>query len=84
MRNPVIIRDLKKLSVLDRPVLLGSSRKAFIGNILDNKPEERDTGTMATVSAGILNGAHIVRVHNVSMARETIKIVDSIMAGKTV
>lgn len=82
--NLVIIRDLKKLSILDRPVLLGTSRKAFIGNILDKEPEERDTGTMATLSAGIINGAHIVRVHNVRMARETIKVIDSIMAGKTI
>lgn len=82
--NLEIIRDLEELSILDRPLLLGSSRKAFIGNILDNEPEERDTGTMATLSAGILNGAHIVRVHNVKMARETVKVVDSIMAGKNI
>lgn len=82
--NLEIIRDLKKLSILDRPVLLGSSRKAFIGNILGSEPEERDTGTMATLSAGIMNGAHIVRVHNVRMTRETVKVVDSIMAGKAV
>jgi dihydropteroate synthase len=82
--NLEIIRDLKRLSILDRPVLLGSSRKAFIGNILGSEPEERDTGTMATLSAGIMNGAHIVRVHNVRMTRETVKVVDSIMAGKTV
>jgi dihydropteroate synthase len=82
--NLEIIRDLRKLSILDRPVLLGSSRKAFIGNILDNEPEDRDTGTMATLSAGILNGAHIVRVHNVKMARETVKVMDSILAGKNI
>lgn len=82
--NLEIIRDLKKLSVLDRPILLGSSRKAFIGSILDNEPDERDIGTMATLSAGILNGAHIVRVHNVKMAKETVKVMDSIMAGKNI
>ena len=38
---------------------------------------------MATVAAGIMNGAHIVRVHNVRMAKETVKIIDSIIAGKT-
>lgn len=80
--NLEIIRDLKKLSILDRPLLLGSSRKAFIGNILDNEPDERDTGTMATLSAGILNGAHIVRVHNVRMAKETVRVMDAITAGK--
>lgn len=82
--NLEIIRDLQRLSTLDCPVLLGSSRKAFIGNILDKQPEERDTGTMATVSAGIMNGAHIVRVHNVKMAAETVKVIDAIRAGRAV
>lgn len=79
--NLEIIRSLKDLESLDIPILLGSSRKAFIGKILDKDPEERDTGTMATVAAGIMNGAHIVRVHNVKMAKETVKIIDSILAG---
>jgi dihydropteroate synthase len=79
--NLQIIRDLKELEDLGLPILLGSSRKAFIGNLLDKSPEERDTGTMATVAAGIMNGAHIVRVHNVKMAKETVSIVDSIIAG---
>lgn len=82
--NLEIIRDLKKLEDLGLPILLGSSRKAFIGNILNNAPEERDTGTMATIAAGIMNGAHIVRVHNVKMAVETVNIIDSIMAGKVI
>lgn len=82
--NLEIIKDLHKLSLLDLPILLGTSRKAFIGNILDKDPEERDTGTMATVAAGIMNGAHIVRVHNLKMARETVKIIDAIMAGKII
>ncbi len=80
--NLEIIRDLRKLEAIGLPVLLGSSRKAFIGNILDKTPDERDTGTMATVAAGIMNGAHIVRVHNVKMAKETVKVMDAIMAGK--
>ncbi len=82
--NLEIIRDLNKFSTLDRPILLGTSRKAFIGKILDNDPEERDSGTMATLSACITNGAHIVRVHNVKMAKETVKVIDSIMAGRSI
>ena len=81
--NLQIIRDLRELYELGLPLLLGSSRKAFIGNILDKSPEERDTGTMATVAAGIMNGAHIVRVHNVKMAVETVKVMDAIIAGNT-
>jgi len=77
--NLEIIKELRQFSSLDRPILLGTSRKAFIGHILRNEPDERDTGTMATVSAGVLNGAHIVRVHNVKMAVETTRIVDEIL-----
>ncbi len=80
--NLMIIRDFQKLADLGLPLLLGSSRKAFIGKILDKPPEQRDTGTMATVAAGILNGAHIVRVHNCRMAKETVKVIDAIIAGK--
>ncbi|MBW1912847.1 MAG: dihydropteroate synthase, partial [Deltaproteobacteria bacterium] len=57
------------------------SRKAFLGHILDKEPLERDTGTMATISAGILNGAHIVRVHNVKKALDTVKVIDAIKTG---
>jgi dihydropteroate synthase len=79
--NLQIIRELGRFLPLGRPILLGSSRKAFIGHILHNKAHERDTGSMATIAAGILNGAHIVRVHNVRMAVETSTIVDAIKRG---
>lgn len=80
--NLEILRDLAQLWELGRPVLLGSSRKAFIGHILGKEPLERDTGTMATVAAGVMNGAHIVRVHNVKMAVETVKMIDAIQRGR--
>ena len=80
--NLEIIRELNRLSLLERPILLGSSRKAFLGHILDAEPRDRDTGTMATVTAGILNGAHIVRVHNLKMALETAKVTDAIKRGR--
>ena len=77
--NLEIIRGLNRFGLLDLPILLGTSRKSFIGQILGNSPDERDVGTMATISAGILNGAHIVRVHNVKMAVETAKVIDEII-----
>jgi dihydropteroate synthase len=80
--NLTIIRELGRFRSLGRPILLGTSRKAFIGHILDKKAPERDIGTMATVAAGVLNGAHIVRVHNVKMAVETVKVVDAIRRGR--
>jgi dihydropteroate synthase len=80
--NLEIIRELSRFHSLGRPILLGSSRKAFIGHILKNKAHERDVGSMATIAAAVLNGAHIVRVHNVRMAVETVKIIDAIKRGE--
>jgi len=80
--NLEIIRELGRLLTLQQPILLGSSRKAFIGHILNKEAPERDLGTMATIAAGILNGAQIVRVHNVAMALQTVKIVDAIKRGR--
>ena len=80
--NLELLKELSRLQCLDAPILVGSSRKAFIGRILDKKVHERDTGTMATVAAVVMNGAHIVRVHNVKQAVETVKVVDAIKRGK--
>ena len=81
--NLKIINEFTRLESLGRPVLFGSSNKAFIGHVLDKEPHERDTGTMATVAAGVMNGAHIVRVHNVAKAFETVKMIDAIRRGRT-
>ncbi len=80
--NLQIIKELRRFSALSRPILLGTSNKSFIGHILDKEPHERDTGTMATIAAGVLNGASIVRVHNVKKAVETVRIVDAIRNGR--
>lgn len=81
--NLKIINDVTRLESLGRPVLLGSSNKAFIGHVLGKEPHERDTGTMATVAAGVMKGAHIVRVHNVAKAFDTVKMIDAIRRGRT-
>jgi dihydropteroate synthase len=80
--NLEIIRGLDRFQCLGRPILLGSSRKAFIGHVLGKPALERDTGTMATVAVGIMKGAHIVRVHDVKRGVETAKMVDAIKRGK--
>jgi dihydropteroate synthase len=79
--NLQIIRELAAFKALKRPILLGASNKAFIGHILHKEPHERDTGSMAAVAAGVLNGAHIVRVHNVKKTFETVKMIDAIKKG---
>ncbi len=78
--NLEIIRSLKRLSELNSPILIGPSNKSFIAAIVGEK--ERDTGTMATVACAIMNGAHIVRVHNVEKAVKTAKMVDAIKRGE--
>jgi len=76
-QNLELIAKLDQLAVAfpDYPLLIGTSRKSFIGRILgDAPPEERLHGTMATITASILRGAHIVRVHDVKAAAETIRV----------
>jgi len=67
----------------DYPLLIGTSRKSFIGRILNNAPvDERLHGTMATVAISVLKGANIVRVHDVKAAVETVRVVDAIRRAK--
>jgi len=61
----------------DYPLLIGTSRKSFLGRILGND-SDRLHGTMATITAAILHGAHIVRVHDVKATVETIRVAESI------
>jgi dihydropteroate synthase len=80
--NLKIIKELGRFASLGCPIMLGTSNKAFIGRILNKEPFERDTGTMATIAAASMNGAHIIRAHNVEKAVETVKIIDAIKMGK--
>jgi dihydropteroate synthase len=82
--NLTIMRELPQFSSLERPILLGTSRKAFIGHILGKEVHERETGSMATIAAGVMKGAHIVRVHNVKKSVETVKIIDAIKRGSVI
>ena len=81
--NFILIRRLKEFSELGFPILIGPSRKSFIGVTLDSPPEYRLEGTLAAVSAGILNGASIVRVHDVKEVKRTVIITDKIMGADT-
>ena len=81
--NFILIRRLKEFSELGFPILIGPSRKSFIGLTLDSPPEYRLEGTLAAVSAGILNGASIVRVHDVKEVKRTVIITDKIMEAGT-
>jgi dihydropteroate synthase len=77
--NLEIIHNLHEFTLLGKPVLIGPSRKAFIGKILgDLPPEERLEGTAAAVAISIMNGANIVRIHDVKEMVRVAKVADAI------
>ena len=76
--NFELLRELKQIADLGYPVLSGPSRKSFIGLTLDLPVEERVEGTAAAVTASILNGAKIVRVHDVQEMKRVVTITDNI------
>jgi dihydropteroate synthase len=75
-QNWEVLRRLGELRELDQPVLLGTSRKSFIGKLLDLPVDERVEGTTATVVAGVLRGADIVRVHDVLEMTRAVRVAD--------
>ena len=80
-QNLEIIRRLGDLlrEFSDLPIVIGTSRKSFLGKLLNGAPaDERLYGTIATVVASVLNGAHIVRVHDVKAAIDAVKVADAI------
>ena len=80
--NMEILRKLRHLTTLDRPIVIGTSRKRFIGEILCKPdPHDRLMGTAATVAWSIANGAGIVRVHDVEPIAQVVKMMRAIMHG---
>ena len=79
--NLKILSCLHRFTTLGQPLLVGTSNKAFIGNVLDLTVESRATGTMATIAAAAMNGANIIRAHHVKPAKETVTIIDAIKSG---
>jgi dihydropteroate synthase len=78
--NLAILNKLSSFKELGQPLLVGASRKTFIGKILgDAPPDERLEGTLATVAISIINGADIVRVHDVREAVRVAKVADAIL-----
>ena len=77
--NFLLLKRLSDLKIFGCPILIGPSRKSFIGSILNLPSDERIEGTAAAVTAGILNGANIVRVHDVKEMVRVVKIADEIL-----
>lgn len=78
-QNLELLNRLGEIRALGYPVLLGPSRKSFIGYTLDLPPEERMEGTAAAISVGITRGADIVRVHDVQEMVRTARMTDAIV-----
>lgn len=83
-QNYELLARLPELARLGFPILIGTSRKSFIGNALGGVPKgERIWGTAATVTASILQGAHIVRVHDVAEMVQVARVTDAIISGNS-
>lgn len=86
--NIALLANFGQFHELGFPLLSGTSRKSFIGRTLsregkDVPPEQRLYGTLATVVASVLQGAHIVRVHDVRPAVEVVKVADAVLACRS-
>ena len=78
--NLEILRGLKSFKKLGYPLCVGTSRKSFIGKILGSKdPEDRLAGSLATTAVAAMNGANIIRTHDVGPTRQVLRMVDSII-----
>lgn len=80
-QNLAIINHLERFNSFNLPLMVGTSRKSFIGRITGRPADERLFGTAASVAAAIMRGAHMIRVHDVKEMVEVAQITDAVMAG---
>jgi len=80
--NLNLIRDLRRFEVLGHPIMVGASRKSFIGKVLDLPVNQRVEGSLAAAAASVLNGAAFVRVHDVRESVRVCRLCDAIL-GKS-
>lgn len=73
-QNLALLRGLSAFVELGRPIVIGPSRKGFVGEVLDRSVSSREWGTAAAVAAGVLSGAHVVRVHSVGEMRDVVRM----------
>jgi dihydropteroate synthase len=78
-QNLELVNRLRELKVLEKPILLGASRKSMIGLVLDRPPEQRLEGNLAVTAIGIVNGADMVRVHDVGPTVLVCRMSDAII-----
>jgi dihydropteroate synthase len=78
--NLALLNNLSVLTEIGRPILVGISRKSFIGKILNAEPEERLEGTIAAAVVSILNGADLLRVHDLRAVKRAVVVAEKIMS----
>jgi dihydropteroate synthase len=78
-QNLAILNHLERFAELNLPIMIGTSRKSFIGRITGRSASDRIFGTAASVAVAILRGAHFVRVHDVKEIFEVVQVTDAII-----
>jgi len=77
-QNLLLLRRLRELAQLGRPLVVGASRKSFIGKLTQRQPAERLSGSVAAAVVAVMNGAAVVRVHDVAATREALSVADAV------
>jgi len=78
-QNLAILNNLDRFESFDLPLMIGPSRKSFIGRLTGKTEGERKMGTAASVAAAIIRGAHIVRVHDVKEIVDVVRVTDALL-----
>jgi dihydropteroate synthase len=77
-QNLTLLRKLRELTQLGRPLLVGASRKSFIGKLTGREAPDRQSGSLAAAAIAAMNGAAILRVHDVKATKEALAVADGI------
>jgi dihydropteroate synthase len=80
--NLEILRRLREFRGLGRPLLIGTSRKSFIGTLVGGTPEQRSEGSLATAVISVMNGANIIRAHDIAATVKVVRMTDAVLKGK--
>jgi len=80
--NLALLKGIPQLAVAGRPVLVGASRKSFIGRMTGGGPDGRLAGSLAVAAFAVLRGAHILRVHDVKESCDAARLVDTLRANE--
>jgi dihydropteroate synthase len=81
-QNIALLAGLRRLATLGRPLLVGLSRKSFLGVLTERTVEQREAGTTAAHALATVEGAHLLRVHDVAAARDAVRVAAAFIAAR--